>query len=120
MWSPRLDLNQRPTAYKTVALYLAELLGNVGSAPWTRTTISRFKVSHPAIGRAPKKKLGGCVAHPPGAESLFDVNQTIQQSVETTYNRQVAYVFSNLLQGLEFFETQRNGVAFHHFCGVQK
>ncbi len=49
------------------------------------------------------EKVGRVRCTPSRAESLFDVNQSIQQSIETTYDRKVTYVFSNLLQGLEFF-----------------
>ena len=50
IWSPRLDLNQRPLAYQTSATYRAELLGNIGDTARNRTEVSRVAISRLAIG----------------------------------------------------------------------
>ncbi len=39
------------------------------------------------------------------AESRLDVYKSIQQSVETTHDREITDVFSDLLERLQLFET---------------
>ena len=54
-WQWQFRAAANPTKGKSApnSVAISSESGGLGSAPWTRTTISRFKVSRPAIGRAP-------------------------------------------------------------------
>lgn len=71
-----------------------------GTGARSRTEKHLFlrQVGMPIPFRRPK--VGGCDTHPPGTESGLDVYQSVQQSVETTHDREIADVLGDFLEGL--------------------